>query len=320
MANYRAGDVIRLTRNAVGMSQEELCDGICAVQTLSHIENNRHRIKPDTYRRLMEKMGRGVHNNCVVCMGKDMSLLEEYPFFEDAMAKRDYHTAECYLMRIREKISDFVTDRQSLKRVESLLDYDMGKIGAQEHMRQLGEAMEMTIPDYVCYLWGEKRDIVYPYREQEILTLMEIGNTYYDMREMDKAIHVYETIIRSLDAGYMDIKNAKELKLITLANLSFPLEKQEKYEEALLNAEKGLEMAVDLGYAHALVELLVSVAWNQIQLSDRVRDNQRRKQELLEAKRKMQQAYYIAAARKDKHNQMKISDYFKRYFGEGIME
>ena len=107
MADYRAGDVIRLTRNAVGMSQEELCDGICSVQTLSHIENNKHRIKPDTYRQLMEKMGRGVHNNCAVCMGKDMSLLEEYPLFEDAMAKRDYHVAERYLTRIREKISDY---------------------------------------------------------------------------------------------------------------------------------------------------------------------------------------------------------------------
>ena len=40
MANYKAGDVIRLTRNAVGMTQEELSDGICSVETLSRIENN----------------------------------------------------------------------------------------------------------------------------------------------------------------------------------------------------------------------------------------------------------------------------------------
>ena len=318
MADYRAGDVIRLTRNAVGMSQEELCDGICAVQTLSHIENNRHRIKPDTYRQLMEKMGRGVHNNCVVCMGKDMSLLEEYPLFEDAMAKRDYHTAECYLMRIREKISDFVTDRQYLKRVESLLDYDMGKIGAQEHMRQLGEAMEMTIPDYVCYLWGEKRDIVYPYREQEILILMEIGNTYYDMREMDKAIHVYETIIRSLNAGYMDIKNAKELKLITLANLALPLGKLGRYEEALAKASEGLGMAVSRGYAHTLVELLMGVAWNRMKLSQRMEESIKKVQELEESKKVMRQAYYIAAARRDKYNQKLISQNLKCHFGEEI--
>lgn len=316
MANYRAGDVIRLTRNAVGMSQEELCDGICSVQTLSHIENNRHRIKPDTYRQLMEKMGRGVHNNCAVCMGKDMSLLEEYPLFEDAMAKRDYHTAERYLTRIRAKISDFVTDRQYLKRVESILDYAMGKIGAQEHMRQLGEAMEITVPDYVCYLWGEKRDIVYPYREQEILILMTIGNTYYDMREMEKAIGVYETIIRSLDAGYMDVKNAEELKLISFANLARPLGKLGRYEEALARAKEGLEMAVSRGYAHALVELLMGVAWNRLKLARRMEDSGRRERELAESKKMMRQAYYIAAARKDQHNQKLINQNLKYHFGE----
>lgn len=102
MADYRAGDVIRLTRNAVGMTQEELSDGICSVETLSRIENNRHNIKRATYRQLMEKMGRGVHDNCAVCMGKDMSLLDEYPLLEDALAKRDYHVAERYLVRIRD--------------------------------------------------------------------------------------------------------------------------------------------------------------------------------------------------------------------------
>ncbi len=318
MADYRAGDVIRLTRNAVGMTQEALSGGICAVETLSRIENNRHKINRETYRQLMEKMGRGVHDNCAVCMGKDLSLLEEYPLFEDAMAKRDYHTAERYLVRIREKISDYVTDRQYLKRVESILAYNMGTIGVQEHMQQLGEALAMTIPDYECYLRDGKHDIVFPYREQEILILMEIGNTYYAMCDMDEAIRVYETIIRSLDAGYMDVKNAEELKLITFVNMSFPLERQEKYEEAMLKSEKGLEMAIDLGYAHAVVELLVSVAWNQIQIFECMKDPERRKQGILEAKRKMQQAYYIAAARKDKYNQKKIEDYFKRYFGVEI--
>ena len=43
MANYRAGDVIRLTRQAVGMTQEMLCENICSVETLSRIENGKHK-------------------------------------------------------------------------------------------------------------------------------------------------------------------------------------------------------------------------------------------------------------------------------------
>ena len=96
MANYKAGDVIRLTRNAVGMTQEELSDGICSVETLSRIENNRHKIKRDIYRRLMERMERGIHDNCAVCMGNDMSLLEEYILLEDTLSKREYDISKQY--------------------------------------------------------------------------------------------------------------------------------------------------------------------------------------------------------------------------------
>lgn len=315
MANYRAGDVIRLTRNAVGVTQEELCEGICSVETLSRIENGRHKIKRDTYRKLMEKMGRGVHDNCAVCMGADMSLLEEYTLLEDAMAKREYDTAKWYLARMRGKISDSLIDRQYLKRIEALLAYRLGECDEQEFVLWLQKAMEMTFPDYADYLWGEKSDKVYPYREQEILILMGMGTAYIAMGELEKAVVVYETIIRSMDAGYMDEKNAAELKLINLANLAIPLRKLGQYEEALAKAEEGLEMAVSRRYAHGLVELLMEVAWNRLKIAKKMDEFAKVKQELLMSEKMMCQAYYLAAARKDIHNQKLIKENLKFHFG-----
>ena len=58
MSNYNAGDMIKLTREAMGITQEELCDTICSVQTLSKIENGKVKVKKATYQQLMEKMGR----------------------------------------------------------------------------------------------------------------------------------------------------------------------------------------------------------------------------------------------------------------------
>lgn len=315
MANYKAGDVIRLTRNAVGMTQEELSDGICSVETLSRIENNRHKIKRDIYRKLMERMERGIHDNCAVCMGNDMSLLEEYILLEDTLSKREYDISKQYLAHICEKISDSVVDRQYLKRVRALVDYELGEISAQVFIKQLQEAMEMTIPAYESYLWGDQRGKIYPYREQEILILMGMGIAYYDVGELDKDIIIYETIIRSLDAGYMDEKNAAELKLINLANLSRPLGKLGRYEEALAKAEEGLDMAISRGYAHGLVELMMGTAWNRMKIAKNGIDTERKQQELAESKKMMQQAYYIAAARKDKYNLKSIVENLKYHFG-----
>ena len=54
MANYRMGDVIRLSRMARKMTQEELSEGICSAETLSRIENGRTKIKREIYQQLME--------------------------------------------------------------------------------------------------------------------------------------------------------------------------------------------------------------------------------------------------------------------------
>lgn len=175
----------------------------------------------------------------------------------------------------------------------------------------------MTIPAYESYLWGDQRGRIYPYREQEILILMGMGIAYYDVGELDKDIIIYETIIRSLDAGYMDEKNAAELKLINLANLSRPLGKLGRYEEALAKAEEGLNMAISRGYAHGLVELMMQTAGNRLKLAKRKEADEREK-ELMNAKKMMRRAYYIAAARKDIHNLKLIKQNIKYFFDEEI--
>ena len=57
MSNYNVGDIIRLTRLSIGMSQEELSDDICSVQTFSRIENGKVNVKKNTYQQLMDCVG-----------------------------------------------------------------------------------------------------------------------------------------------------------------------------------------------------------------------------------------------------------------------
>ena len=87
MGNYNVGDMIRLSRIAKKMTQEELSEGVCSVETLSRIENGKHKVKSDTYRQLMEKMYQITEKNYAVCVSRDMELIEEREYFEDAMAK-----------------------------------------------------------------------------------------------------------------------------------------------------------------------------------------------------------------------------------------
>ena len=50
MANYKVGDIIRLTRKSVGMSQEEIAFlAELTPETISRIESGKHKITQNTY-------------------------------------------------------------------------------------------------------------------------------------------------------------------------------------------------------------------------------------------------------------------------------
>lgn len=147
MANYRAGDVIRLTRNAVGMTQEQLSEGICSIETLSRIENGKHKVKQSTYAQLMERMERDPRRSYAVCTGKDMELLEERIWVEDALAKHDYKMADRYLRRLKRKIAEDKISRQYVERIEGVIDYRLKRIDAEEYVKRMKEVIRITVPD-----------------------------------------------------------------------------------------------------------------------------------------------------------------------------
>ena len=58
MARYRLGDIVRMTRKSLSITQEQLSEDICSVETLSRIETGRQNPGKDVYELLMERMGR----------------------------------------------------------------------------------------------------------------------------------------------------------------------------------------------------------------------------------------------------------------------
>lgn len=57
MAFYMFGDYIREQRERMGVTQEDLCEGICSPGTLPKIENGRQGVRLNQYIALMERLG-----------------------------------------------------------------------------------------------------------------------------------------------------------------------------------------------------------------------------------------------------------------------
>ena len=311
MANYRVGDVIRLTRKAAGITQEELSDGVCSVETLSRIENGKHAVKRETYSQLMAKMGRDTSRCYALCMGKDMELLEERIWLEDALAKFDYREAGRYLSILKRKIVDTPMNQQYIARIEGMLDYHNKQISVAEWIKREDSAIRITVPEYEKYLFIEKKEDAFPFTELEILTLMSLANAYSVNGQPDIAIGIYDALLLGLEEEYMDFISVRKLQMLIESNYIKALERQDEYKKALEKGEKLLESSIKFDYGRMIPMALVAIVWNMRKLNEEGGTVG----EISKVKRKLRQAYYIAAARNDRVNVNIIKNYYKGCYG-----
>lgn len=316
MANYRAGDIIRLTRNASGMTQEQLSEGVCSVETLSRIENGKHSVKKSTYAQLMAKMERDTRKNYALCTSADMELLEERIWVEDALSKHDYAKAEQYLHVLKKKIDDSEISRQYVGRIEGVVDYRLGKIDVQEYVGRMDKAIKITVPDYEKYLAEEKSAYVYPFTELEVMTLVSLANAYGNMEKPDKSIRIFDLLLRCLEEGYMDEKSVGRLKMLIEWNYIKAMERSGKYRDALEKAKMLLETVIKNDNGRMIAPVLVAISWDMQKIckddGDSINDI------LPDVNRKLHQAYYLAMARNDDANLNVIKKYYQECFGKEI--
>lgn len=310
MANYRMGDVIRLSRMARNMTQEELSEGICSVETLSRIENGRTKVKREIYRQLMEKMNFSTEKNYAVCLSTDMELIQEKEYFEDAMAKHDFEAADVYMNRIKLLAGDNLSTQQYVKRESRFLDYYMKRISKEQLVQELEELAQEVIPEYKKYIDSE---VVYPFRQQEIILLKRLAVAYGQVDEVEKSIAICEMLLRSLRQKYM--AEWEEEEIIIMANLS-------KYYGAVGEIHKSMELCYEVlpkakkySYAPTIQFVVFEIAWNKWKLIERGEEGE---EEIEVCKDYMRQAYFLCTARYDILEKSIIADFWQQHFQEDI--
>lgn len=308
MSNYRAGDIIRLTREYIGMSREELSDGICSPQTLYRLECGKTRVKKDLYSRLMAKMERVPEKNYAVCVGKNMELLEERELLEEAMRDYDFEKADKYLKELKEKSDDNLITKQYVLKAEALLDYYCKRCDGEETINKLEEAIRITLPDYEKCL--QKK---FPFTEQEIMNLMSLANAFAHTAKYDKAIAIYRKLLECLDMEYILGEYVEHMKMIIMRNLSLTYFLIEKNEEALELNERCLELAKSNNEGreyHILLSDKAAIILEQIEKEECDRTD------IYLVKKYLRQSYYLAVARGDKKSAEIIKEAYRKKFSD----
>lgn len=317
MANYRIGDIIRLTRKSIGMSQEELAyQAGVATETISRIESGKHKVTQATYQKVMEPLNRFQNRSYAVCTSDDLGIIEEKRLLEDAEMKFDYEKAAIYIDDIKQSVENNAVNRQYIMRAETWNAYYTKKIDAKTMVERLEEALALTVDNYQQYTdYKNYQEDGYPFTEQEIIILMNIAGAYDEYDLPEKTIEISNMLLDCLNSGYIGGEDVSNLKIVIKRNLTFALQGMGKYEEALDVLQEVLEQSIKQVYGIMISFALYDITWDMEHIN---KMESKQRYDLEEIRQKKRQAYYIAAARNDEYIKKIVEDSYKRLFHEEI--
>lgn len=311
MSNYKARDMIRLTREAKNLSQEELCDGICSPQTLSRIENGKVRVKKETYQKLMQKMGRTVEKSSCILTVQDYALLDTLKEADAAIIVNDYETARMYLNQVKPQL-DMEHNVQMIGRRELLIQYRLHEITAEELLKKLEHLISLSVEGY-----KKLYTKIYPFKNEEVQLLMNLAMAYALTDAYDEAIAINQMLIKSLRTGYMEENQSAHLILLLSYNTAKMYGAKEEHQMAIDLSFDVLKQARKYMYITTVSNAYCEIAWNMM---EQIKKGDRDIKEQALCKTYLRQSYAAAALSDYQAMKKTISDYYMECFNEKIYD
>lgn len=306
MGIYQVGEVIRRTRESMGITQEKLSDGICSVENLSRIETGKVRPNRNTFEKLMERLGRSGEKYLPFVRGEDIETHILRDKVGALIGNCKYEEMEPFLDKLEEKLD--MTDpinKQYILRVRALTDYRVGKITGEEKKEQLEYALRCTIPEYQDGILPSKI-----FTRIEIFIYCNIAVFYAEEGDLEKAIAMLRQIEKYFQREKIDSTERAISEVLALSNLAKCLGRQENYIEARNKHRKVKKICINNKRTSDLARELYDIAY----------DNEKLGEPLEISKKELLQAYYVARLCKNTTQMNHIRKYVKEVYKNDFLE
>lgn len=258
---YHIGFCIRRKREEQGVSQSQLCYGICDRTTLSRIECGKQEPSYSVLKMLLQRLGMS-EDRCQILMGPQEFTISELQ--EEIVADNVQHDFSSALKKIRRLEELFQPAenpilQQFVLRVRALAGYEKnGERCAYTYPVQrkiLICALELTCPGITMenldsFLLGE----------DEAKIINQIAISYSEEGNRRQAIEIYRQLIRYVQSRFASCEIGEAMLPMTTYNYSRLLGLERRYEEAIEIAELGRQCCVKYNKCRFLGGLLLNIA------------------------------------------------------------
>lgn len=279
MGMYQVGEMIRRTRESLGISRKDLCDGICAIETLCRIETGKRIPSRTNFQALMERMGKNGEKYFPLIHG-DMDILLKKKEITLLMTSRRYEEVEEKVYELEKllEMNDTV-NRQFILRMKALVNYRTGKINEKKKRQLLIEALKCTVPHF--------DGVTMPngvFSRLEVMIYCNIAVSYAEEGQLTKAIELLRQEANYFNNTHIDMDERAVSEVFVLTNLARCLGLNNNIREAIDIDKKIVKLCLEHNKSTILPSVLYDIAYAYELLKDN--SNYSRK--------KLEQAYYLA--------------------------
>lgn len=172
-------DVLRTRREMFGLTQEQLCEGICSVKSLRRAEKGQTDMQRETLKKLLNRLGLSGQMQWSRLITSDREVIRMAEELADYINDRKFSVASKQLESMKSRIDlDIPQNKQYFLEKQALLEFEQGKVTRVEFVKMEKEALECTLRAENLY----RKENVY-LTEQEITC---IRNSWRGMEGKEK--------------------------------------------------------------------------------------------------------------------------------------
>lgn len=261
MKELRIGEVIKKRREELGLTQRELCEGICEIMTLSRIENGRQAPSYNRVKAILQRLDLP-DDRYTALLDEDELRLEDLKREADARVNLFYNApaqdsskrweeALTAIQALEEFAGDDHLTQQFAMGLRVTLGKQDGPYPLEEKLALLTEAIRITRPKFDLDEINDLR-----YSKGEMGLIIRIANAYSLAGEKRKVLDIYFQLIKYTRKHGWDQPRYADHLVVILSNYARELNIDKRYEESLEIAQLGWSIAVKYSDYRCLGRLL----------------------------------------------------------------
>lgn len=309
------GEVIKKRRTELGLSQEQICEGICEPMTISRLENGKQTPSRNVVRALCQRLGLPDDRFFAVLTDKEIKIDKLYKDicacnveFERSIIENRKEIRERGMKKIAELESiiqkkDYLMN-QFILRSKMILDRDEKPYSLEESLEILKQVIKISQPRF-----DENSIATGIYSIEEMKLINQLAMTYSEMGNSKSALNIWYGLNENIENRYDSITKSKRMHSLILFGLARELLITGKYQKASEYAKKGIEISISRGIYQQLPGYKIILA-----------ECAYKNQMIKECRSQLIECYYLCKAINDPCDLQVVISNYKEYFGEIIDE